>query len=101
MLPSLARSGSRPCFTRALFEVTSGGVFWIVAFGPLRCATRILALGSMSNLLVIYATLRWMLLHEFVGEEIAVRAELLARLHESGLDVDAIGIADRRFDDDG
>jgi hypothetical protein len=41
----LAFSGS-PYFDRALFEVTSGGVFWIVAVGPERWTMRGLVIDT-------------------------------------------------------
>jgi hypothetical protein len=42
-LPSGFFRGGKPYFWRALFDVTSGGEFWMVAVGPARWA--ILTLG--------------------------------------------------------
>src|SRR5262245_17214571 len=39
-LPSGFVKSGRPYFSRALLLVTSGGLFWIVAFDPARCAMR-------------------------------------------------------------
>src|ERR1700722_7183248 len=58
MRPSGWCSGARPYFSRALLDVTKGGVFWIVAFGPERCAMRSFALVSMGTPLLNRLVLR-------------------------------------------
>jgi hypothetical protein len=42
-------SNGKPCLARALFEVTSGGVFWIVAVGPAKWAMRAFLLRFIAS----------------------------------------------------
>src|SRR5215471_18187828 len=48
-MPSASLSNGKPRLARALFDVTSGGVFWMVAVGPDRCAMRVLLLSFIAS----------------------------------------------------
>src|SRR5690606_18161379 len=81
-LPSaLARRG-RPSLARALLEVTKGGVFWMVAVGPARCAMR----TFLSN--------GWAVIDRLLGRrECMFSRYACRRLHTMELTVKALIIA--------